>query len=150
MEIKAARGFLDSSRSAWYNIYADMDISGYQNKEKLEGFDWFEGERIMELFVFCVFYGIVAAGFCFFQRMAFNKAKHMITKTLPISLTVLSFLLCISIGLIKIYMIKSQNYYIQMSVDEVEVMLMFYLTTILSAIIGCLVGIVSVKIFKNK
>ena len=104
----------------------------------------------MELFGFCVFYGMVFIVFCFLQRAFLNKAKHTVIKTLPISLSVLSFLLCLSIGLIRIHMIKSKGYYIQMSVDEVEVMTGFYVTTVLSAIIGCLLGIVSVKLFKNK
>lgn len=36
-----------------------------------------------------------------------------------------------------------------MSVDEVEVMFAFYLTVILSSIIGCLLGIVSTKLLKK-
>ena len=101
-------------------------------------------------FYFYVFLSIVVVVFAFLQRTIFVKAKQMIIKTLPLSLSVLSFLLCLSIGLIKIYTIKNQEYYIQMSVDEVEVMTGFYVTTVLSAIIGCLLGIVSVKLFKNK
>lgn len=104
----------------------------------------------MELLGFYVFYGIVAIVFYFLQRTFFNKANHMLIKTLPISLSALSFLLCLSIYLIRIYLIKNKNYYIQMSVDEVEVMFMFYLKTILSATIGCSLGIISAKLFKNK
>lgn len=94
------------------------------------------------------FYGIFAIAFCFLQRMFFNKAKHILIKTLPISLSTLSFFLCLSIYLIKLYSIKSKSNYIQMSVDEVEVMFTFYLTVILSSIIGCLLGIISTKIKK--
>jgi len=97
-----------------------------------------------------ILYGIIAIVFCLLQRTVFHKAKHMVIKTLPISLLVLSFLVCLSTYLIKIYTIKNQNYYIQMSVDEVEVMFMFYLTTILSAIIGCSLGLVSTKLVKHK
>lgn len=96
-----------------------------------------------------VFYGIVAIVFCFLQRAFFNKANHMLTRTLPISLSVFSFLMCLSIYLIRINLIKSKNYYIQISVDEVEVMFMFYLKTILSTTIGCLLGIISTKLFKK-
>lgn len=96
------------------------------------------------------FYGIFAIAFFILQRMFFNKAKHILIKTLPISLSILSFLLCLSIYLIKLYLIKSKNHYIQMSVDEVEVMFVFYLTVILSSIIGCLLGIISTKLLKNK
>lgn len=73
----------------------------------------------------------------------------MLTRTLPISLSVFSFLMCLSIYLIRINLIKSKNYYIQISVDEVEVMFMFYLKTILSTTIGCLLGIISAKLFKK-
>lgn len=96
-----------------------------------------------------VFYGIVAIVFCFLQMAFFNKANHMLTRTLPISLSVFSFLMCLSIYLIRINLIKSKNYYIQISVDEVEVMFMFYLKTILSTTIGCLLGIISAKLFKK-
>ena len=96
-----------------------------------------------------VFYGIVAIVFCFLQMAFFNKANHMLTRTLPISLSVFSFLMCLSIYLIRINLIKSKNYYIQISVDEVEVMFMFYLKTILSTTIGCLLGIISTKLFKK-
>ena len=78
-----------------------------------------------------VFYGIVAIVFCFLQMAFFNKANHMLTRTLPISLSVFSFLMCLSIYLIRINLIKSKNYYIQISVDEVEVMFMFYLKSFL-------------------
>ena len=104
----------------------------------------------MELFGIYVFYGIIAIVFFFLQRTFFNRAGHMIIKTLPISMSLLSFCVCLSISLIRIYMIKSKDYYIQMSVDEVEVMAGFYLKTILSAIIGCSLGIVSAKLFRNK
>ena len=96
------------------------------------------------------FYGIIAIAFLFLQRVFLKKAKHILIKTLPISLSTLSFLLCLSIYLIKLYLIKSKNHYIQMSVDEIEVMFVFYLTIILSSIIGCLLGIISTKLFKNK
>ena len=95
------------------------------------------------------FYGIFTIAFFALQRMFFNKAKHNLIKALPISLSILSFLLCLSIYLIKLYLIKSKNHYIQMSVDEIEVMFVFYLTIILSSIIGCLLGIISTKLFKN-
>lgn len=94
------------------------------------------------------FYGIIAIAFLFLQRVFLKKAKHILIKTLPISLSTLSFLLCLSIYLIKLNSIKSKTHYIQMSVDEVEVMFMFYLTVILSSIIGCLLGIISTKIKK--
>ena len=103
----------------------------------------------MSIELACI-YGIFAIAFCFLQRMAFNKAKHILVKTLPISLSTLSFLLCLSIFLIKIYSIKSKGHYIQMSVDEVEVMFVFYLTVIFSSIIGCVLGIISTKLIKNK
>ena len=58
------------------------------------------------------FYGIFAIIFFFLQRIFFNKAKHILIKALPISLSMLSFLLCLSIYLIKLYLIKSKNHYI--------------------------------------
>ncbi len=95
------------------------------------------------------FYGIFVIAFFFLQRR-FNKAKRTLIKALPISLSTLSFFLCLAIFLIKLYSIKSQNHYIQMSVDEVEVTFTFYLTVILSSIVGCLLGIISIKLLKGK
>ena len=103
----------------------------------------------MSIELACI-YGAFAIAFFFIQRTFFIKAKRILIKALPISLSTLSFLVCLAIYLIKLYSIKSKAHYIQMSVDEVEVMFAFYLTVILSSIIGCLLGIVSTKFFKNK
>ena len=99
----------------------------------------------MSIELACI-YGFVAIAFFFLQRALINKANSKLIKALPTSLSILSFLVCLSIYLIKLYSIKSQTHYIQMSVDEVEVMFTFYLTVILSSIIGCLLGFASTKL----
>lgn len=104
----------------------------------------------MELLNFVVFYGVIAVAFGCLQSAFFIKAKHRIIKILPISVSGLLFLLCAAAGVVKIHMIKNKGYYIQMSVDEVEVTFLFYLTAILAAVIGCALGIVFAKFFGKK
>ena len=104
----------------------------------------------MELYIIPVFFCTVALAFAFLQRIVFRKATHKIIKTLPLSASVLAFLLCQSIGFIKIHTLESKDYYLQMAVDEVEVLVFFGSAAIGSAIIGCLLGLASVKIFRKE
>jgi uncharacterized membrane protein len=95
---------------------------------------------------FFIFAGFIILVSFFIQRKIYAHATRKIFKIMPLISLAGLLACCGTVYLFKIYMIKSKEFYIQMAVDEAEVMFMFYAVCILTAIVGCVLGIAANKI----
>ena len=97
-----------------------------------------------------MFYIIVLSAifliFFFVQKTVYTYAQSIISKFMPVVILCGLLMFCYTAYRIEIYLIKSRAYYITMQIDGTDIAYSIVGICLLTALIGCIVGIAYIKI----